>query len=144
MLLHDARIVRSICRGRSVELQGDEQRRVPDDFEKPCPPQLVCDGDRVGRLPLRVEGDDRFEDMGMGGLVEVFGGAPLDAGCDGVARQQHRPDQGFLRLEVVRWDSPAHHLQMTGPRVVEGLDHGPVTFPRLACGSLGDLPWDYS
>ena len=116
MLLDDSGIVRRVGRRRSVELQRDEKRRVSDRLEKAGPAQLVRDRYRVGRLSLRVQRDNGFEDVGVGGLVEVLGRASLHTGCDRVAGQEHRPDQGFLCLEVVRWDASTHHLQMTGPR----------------------------
>ena len=76
-----------------------------DGLEQPGAAQLVGDGDRVGRLPRRVERVDGVVDVAVGGLVEVGRGDDAGGRRDGLGGQHHGPEQGLLGLEVVRRDA---------------------------------------
>jgi len=68
---------------------------------------VTGDGDGVDGLALPVQRHDRVVDVRVRRLVEVGRVDPdLGRGADRVARQEHRPEQRLLRLEVVRRDAP--------------------------------------
>ena len=105
-------------------------------------PQLVGDGHRVDRLALAVEREDGVEDVRVGRLVE--GGrveADLGGRADGVAREEHGPEERLLGLEVVRRDPscrpPRGGLERLHHRVVPPRRPRRHTSPRRRSG----CPW---
>ena len=104
VLLDDPGVAGGVGRGRRRGLEVDQGAGAADGLEQAGPPQLVGDGDGVGRLALGVERGDGVEDVAVGRLVEVVDGDDLDGRRDGVARQQHGPEQRLLGLEVVGRD----------------------------------------
>ena len=77
--------------------------------------QLVRDGDDIGRLAVRVERQDGFEDQLVLGDVEVGAAQRLDDVGDGILREHHPAERALLGEEVVRRRAlvlagPAHAL----------------------------------
>ena len=64
--------------------------------------QLIGDGDDVGRLAVRVEREDRFEDHLVLRNVEVVAAQALDHVGHGVFRQEHAAQRRLLAQQVVR------------------------------------------
>ena len=97
VLLHDPGVAGRVGRGRRVGLQRDQCGQAADRLEQAGTGQLVGDGDGIGRLAPAVQGGDGVEDVAVGRLVEVVGGAGLHRGGDGVAGQQHGARAGTAR-----------------------------------------------
>ncbi len=104
VLLHDPGVSARIRGGRRVGLQRHEGGQATRRVEQPGPAQFVAHRHRVGRLTLVVQDVDGLEDVGMGRLVEVLRPACLHGRGDGVARQEHGPEQGLLGIQVVGRD----------------------------------------
>ncbi len=102
VLLDDLGVVGGVADGRRGGLQIEEQRRSPDLVEQAGPGQLLGHGDGVDGLAGAVEAHDGVVHVAVGRLVEVIGIERFDHLGDRLARQQHRPEDRFLRPEVVR------------------------------------------
>ena len=105
-LADDARVVRGV-RGRGHERRELVHALLPAGrVERRGAVELVDDRDRVDRLALRVEREDRLVDVTVALAVEVgraqVGG--LGDRPDRQGREHHRPEHGFLRVEVLRRD----------------------------------------
>ena len=124
VLLHDAGVVGGVRRRGGVHLQRDQDRGISHGVEQARTPQLVGDGHGVGGFPAGVERHDRPVDVAVGGLVEVLGHRALQGGGDGVARQEHGPEERLLGIEVVRGDTSAGRLEPVDARFFERLGHG--------------------
>ena len=114
-LVDDARVVTRVGRRRRVALDLQQRGATADVVEQVGAAQLLGDGDRVGRLALTVQRLDGLVDVAVRGLVEVAGlDVRLDRRGDRVAREEHRPEQRLLGLEVVRRDAatraPTHRI----------------------------------
>ena len=101
---HDAGVVGGVrsCRHERGEL-GDPGPAA-DVVELAPLVQLVDQRDRVDRLALRIEPERGAVDERVAAAVEVAGVDYLADGADRARREQHRPEDGLLRLEVLRWD----------------------------------------
>ena len=125
-LADDLRVVRRVRRRGGRGLQPEQRLASAERVEKVGATQLVRDRDRVDGFALPVERHDRVVDVSVRGLVEVgrldacFGGR-----ADRVARQQHRPEQRFLGVEIVG-GNPA---DVSTPRRFQCLNHCCVPFP---------------
>ena len=140
VLLDDLGVVARVGDRGRVGLQGDEDRWVPHLLHHPGALELVGHGHRVDRLAPLHEGPDGPEDVPVRRLVEVAGRAPLDPHRRRVVRQQHRPEQRLLRLEVVGRHARATRRmrgrsERPGADVVEGLDHGSPTLTVRSWGT---------
>jgi hypothetical protein len=106
-VLHDAGVVGGVGDRRRGVLQGVQRLGPADLLEQPVAAQLVGDGDGVGGGARRVERPDGVEDVLVRRAVEVLRTeALLGHGPDRVTRQQQRPEDGLLRLQVVRRHAP--------------------------------------
>ena len=134
VLLDDPCVATGVGDGRGVGLQRDQGRRPADGVQQARPPQLVSDRDRVGRLTLGVQGGDGVEDVTVGRLVEILRAALLDSRGDRIPREDHRPQQRLLGLEVVRRNSPCGATSPPAAGVVERLNHGRQPSPVKPVG----------
>ena len=113
-------VVTRVGRRRRVGLDLQQRDATADVVEQVGAPQLLGDGDRVGRLALAVQRLDGLVDVAVRGLVEVAGlDVRLDRGGDRVAREQHRAEQRLLGLEVVR----GHASARATTHRIDRLDH---------------------
>ena len=110
-----------------------QDRGPTDGLEQARAPKLVGNGDGVGGLAGRVERVDRVEDVAVGGLVEVGRVDRAGGLTDGRGRQHHRPEQGLLRVEVMRWD-PARPAESGRFGDLEASGHGSLTILHVVCG----------
>ena len=148
-LLDDPGVAAGGGGGRGAGLQGDEQRRAADGVEQLVAAQDVGDGDGVDRVAPAVERQDGVEDVAVGRLVEVVAGdAGLGGHRDGVAGEQHGPQQRLFGIEVVRAgpgrQRPALPAEGAGHRrrrwdlvevVVLERAHGRPTPRSIRCGA---------
>ena len=62
-------------------------------------------GDRISRIAACVQARNRIEHMGIRRPIEVDRLGVLNGVRNGVARQQHGAEQGFLGLQIVGRDT---------------------------------------
>ena len=92
---------------RRVRRCGHEGRELvePDasagTLELPALLELVDERDRVHRLALRVEGERGAVDLRVAVSVKVGGVEDFADRPDRAGGEQHRPEDGFLGLEVL-------------------------------------------
>ena len=103
--MHDLGVVLGVGRGRHRLDQGVQVRGAADPGDLAAPGQLGGDRDRVGRLALGVEVEDRLVDGLVGGPVEVVALDDLDDIGDGVLGQQHAAEDGLFGVEVLGRDA---------------------------------------
>ncbi len=105
-LADDARVMGCVRCGR------DERRELVDAFgaagpvERARAVELVDNGDRIDRLALAVQGEDRAEDVPVALAVEVGGReiARLGDRADRERRKHHRAEDGLFGVEILRRD----------------------------------------
>ncbi len=142
VLLDDDGVVPGVGDRRCVGLERDEHRRVTHRLEQSGTLELVGDRHGVDRLAPLQQRPDRREDVPVSRLVEVAGRAHLDAHRGRVERQQHRPEQRLLRVEVVRGHprtGHGGHPERGVAGIVDGVDHGPLLCPAPAGDHKGEL-----
>ena len=101
-LLDDLGVVLGVRAGRDERRQLCDLRGASDPLELAPLVELVRHRDRVDRLALAVQRERRPVDRAVRIAVEIGGVEHLRDGSDRVRREQHRPEHGFLRLEILR------------------------------------------
>ena len=105
-LADDARVVGGVRRGRDERRQLVDALLAAGRVEGRGAVELVDDRDRVDRLALGVEREDRLEDVPVALAVEV-GGAEVRRLCHRPDRERgehHRPEDRLFGIEVLRRD----------------------------------------
>ncbi len=118
-LVDDLRVERGVGGGRDGLHQGVQIRRSADLGDLPALDQLGGDRDRVGRLALGVEVEDRGVDGLVRRAVEVVALDDLHDVGDGVLGEQHAAEDRLLRVQVLG----RHPLEAGGAAAV------PTTVP---------------
>ena len=143
-VLDDLGVVAGARDRRCGVLQLVHGLRATDLVEQPGATQLVGNGDRVDGTAAGVQGADRVEDVLVGGPVEVGRAQALLADeTDRLTRQQQRPEDGLLGLQVVRRNSPFAPPATVGCSRTVWLSftwHGVSTLLGAAWGSLEAQP----
>ena len=105
-LADDARVVRRVRRRRHERRELVHALGAADRVERPGAVELVDDGDRVDRLALRVEREDRLVDVAVALAVEVRGAdvGGLGDRPDRQRREHHCAEDRLLGIEILRRD----------------------------------------
>jgi hypothetical protein len=103
--VHDLGVVPGVGRRRHRLDQLVQVRLPPDPGQVTALPQLIGDGDRIGRLATTEEVEDGIKDQLVRRAVEVVRLHGLEAVGDRVLVEQHRPEHRLLGVEVLRGKS---------------------------------------
>ena len=103
-LLDDARVVLDVRRGGDERCELGHPRRAADGLELAAGVELVRERDRVDGLALRPQRERGPVDRRVALAVEIGRVEDLGDIADRGRRQQHRAENGLLRLEVLGRD----------------------------------------
>ena len=88
-----------------VDLKTDQSVEPADHLEHAHAFEFRSNGDRISRIAACVQARNRIEHMGIRRPIEVDRLGVLNGVRNGVARQQHGAEQGFLGLQIVGRDT---------------------------------------
>ena len=89
--------------GRCLSLQVDQHRGTAQPLEQAAAIEQIGDRDDVGLVAGAIQSGYGFEDVLMGGPVELNGFDVLEGDGDGISRQQHDAEKRLFDLDVVGW-----------------------------------------